>query len=414
MQTAAAPVSESERLDSLDVLRGFAVLGILVMNIQMFTMPTAAYFNPYALGEPATRDLAIWSISHVLADLKFMTIFSMLFGAGVLLMTTRTVERGGSPVRLHYRRMFWLLLFGLAHAYLLWHGDILVLYAVCGMLLYGAREFSARTLVTLGLVVLAVGSMFAIMAALSMNRWPPEAVAEFELSWSPSASELATETAAFQGGYLGQLPTRASFSLEYQTFDLVAWGLWRAGGLMLLGMALFKLGVLPGARPTRFYTKLAGVGFGLGLPVVAWGQYQHHATGWNMRDSFFLVSQWNYWGSIMVSLGWVGLLLALRGSSATTALFARLSAVGRMAFSCYIFETLVCTLVFYGHGLGLFGRVDRVQQMAFTAGVWVILLVLAPLWLRRFRYGPLEWLWRSLTYGRVEPMVRRTHAIAVG
>lgn len=125
MHIAATPVSESDRLQALDVLRGFAVLGILVMNIQMFSMPFAAYFNPYGLGEPALRDLAIWSINHVLADQKFMTIFSLLFGAGVLLLTTRVAAREASPARIHYRRMFWLLVFGLMHAYVLWHGDIL-------------------------------------------------------------------------------------------------------------------------------------------------------------------------------------------------------------------------------------------------------------------------------------------------
>jgi uncharacterized protein len=411
---SAAPVAESERLQALDVLRGFAVLGILVMNVQMFSMPYAAYFNPLALGPPSSRDLAVWSIAHVLADQKFMTIFSLLFGAGVLLQAERLAGRGASPASIHYRRMAWLLLFGFLHAYLLWHGDILVLYAVCGMLVYPARRLSARTLLALGLGALAVGSSIALAAGLTMDAWPPEAVRDFTDSWSPPADQVAAETAAFQGGWMSQLPWRAAYSLESQTSDIFFWGIWRAGGLMLAGMALLKWGVLTGKRRPAFFGRLAAAGFGVGLPLVAWGLTRNHATGWNMRDGFFLLAQWNYWGSLLVSLGWIGLLLTLWHSGAARDAFARLAAVGRMAFTCYIFETLISTSVFYGHGLGLFGRVDRLGQMLFTVSVWIILLIVAPLWLMRFRQGPLEWLWRTLTYGHAEPIARgRKAAVSV-
>ena len=411
MPTGAVPVPESERLQALDLLRGFAVLGILVMNIQMFTMPMAAYFNPHALGEPTFRDLAIWSINHVLADQKFMTIFSLLFGAGILLMTTRAAERGARPALLHYRRMGWLLVFGLVHAYLLWHGDILVLYALCGMLVFPARRLAPSTLLTIGLVTLAIGSALSVAAGMAFSGAPPEALRQFQSFWSPSAEEIAAETAAFRGAYVEHLPWRAAYAFDFQTTELFMWGLWRAGGLMLLGMALFKFGILSGARPRGFYARQGAVGFGIGVPLVAWGLYRHHATGWNVIDSFFIGSQWNYWGSILVSLGWIGLLLTLWHAGAFRALIERLQAVGRMAFSCYILETVISTLVFYGHGLGLFGTVDRLQQMLFTVGVWVILLTVAPLWLARFGYGPLEWIWRSLTYGRFDPIGRRASAV---
>ena len=412
---SAAPVAESERLQALDALRGFAVLGILVMNVQMFSMPYAAYFNPFALGQPSSRDLAVWSIAHVLADQKFMTIFSLLFGAGVLLQAGRMADRGVNPSAIHYRRMVWLLVFGLLHAYLLWHGDILVLYAVCGMLVYPARRLSARTLLALGLGALTVGSSIALAAGLSMDAWPPGAVREFNDSWKPPADEIAAETAAFQGGWMSQLAWRAAYSSEAQTSDLFFWGIWRAGGLMLAGMALLKSGVLTGARLPAFFARLATAGFGLGLPLVGWGVARNHATGWNVRDGFFLAAQWNYWGSLLVALGWIGLLLTLWRSGAARGAMARLAAVGRMAFSCYILETLISTTVFYGHGLGLFGRVDRLGQMVFTVAVWIVLLIVAPLWLRRFRYGPLEWLWRTLTYGHAEPLAsgRKTAASSV-
>jgi uncharacterized protein len=406
-----APVAEPERFEALDVLRGCAVLGILLMNIQMFSMPFSAYFNPTALGAPSARDYVIWCTLHLLADQKFMTIFSLLFGAGVFLMTSRISERGGRPAVMHYRRMGWLLVFGFLHAYLLWHGDILVLYALCGLWIYPARRLAPRRLLTLGAVVLAIGSSLSIVAGLSMRFWPPEQVTLLtEEFWSPPAARIEQEIAAFRGGWLAQLPWRAAFAFEFHMFDIWFWGIWRATGLMLAGMALCKLGVLTGERPGSFYNRLATLGLTTGLPMVAFGLVQSHSSGWNVRDAFFLGLQWNYWGSLLVSLAWMSLILRWWQARAARGLITRLAAVGRMAFSCYIGETIICTTVFYGHGLGLFATIDRLGQMLVTIAVWSVLLVAAPLWLARFRFGPLEWVWRLLTYGHIEPIGRTQKA----
>lgn len=412
---AVTPVSESDRHQTLDLLRGFAVLGILAMNIQLFAMPFAAYANPTALGEPSSRDLLIWSVMHLFADQKFMTIFAMLFGAGVLLLTTRVSERGGRSAAIHYRRMAWLLVFGLLHAYLLWYGDILVLYAICGLVVYPARRLTPRTQFMLGTVVLVVGTLLYLLTALTMQYWPPAAAQELSDDlWRPPADAIAREIAAFQGGWLTQQPTRASYALEVHMFEMWFWGVWRAGGLMLIGMALLQWKVLTGARAPRFYAKLAAAGVICGLTLTAIGLMRNNATGWTLRDGFFLNSAWNYWGSLLTSLGYVGLLLRLWQSGIMHGLFKRLIAAGRMAFSCYIAETMICTTIFYGHGLGLFGTVDRLGQMLVVMAVWIVLLIVAPLWLARFRYGPLEWLWRTLTYGRVEPIARSEAAAATG
>ena len=130
------------------------------------------------------------------------------------------------------------------------------------------------------------------------------------------------------------------------------------------------------------------------------------AAGWQLPEAVFLAPQWNYWGSLLAALGYIGLLMTMWKAGMMRGLTARLAAVGRTAFSCYILETLICTGVFYGHGLGLFGSVDRLQQLILTVAVWFVLLLLAPLWLRRFNYGPLEWIWRTLTYGRVASIRR--------
>lgn len=412
MAPIASPIAESDRYEAIDVLRGVAVLGILVMNIQSFAMVFAAYFNPTALGPPSTSDFVVWVISHLLFDQKFMTIFATLFGAGVLLFTNRVGARGGRPAVVHYRRMLWLLIFGLLHAYLLWYGDILVLYAVCGMLVYPARSLAPRTLFILGLLVLSVESVLSIASGMSMPSWPPEAVAEIVRFYQPDAATIAAEEAAFRGGWLEQMPTRVAYAWDFHTFEMWFWGVWRAGGLMLAGMGLLKLGILTGERPRPFYKRLALTGFSAGLPVVAWGITRNVAAGWSLPYSFFQGSQWNYWRSLLVSLGWTGAVMSLWQSGAARGVVARLAAVGRTAFSCYILETLICTTVFYGHGAGLFGSVGRVEQVVVTTAVWAVLLTLAPLWLRYFRYGPLEWLWRTLTYGHVEPLARNARSPA--
>jgi uncharacterized protein len=406
MTTSFNPVQEAERLEALDVLRGFAVLGILVINIQLFAMPFAASVNPTALGPPSDIDFTIWTLSHLFADLKFMSIFAMLFGAGVLLFTNRAAERGKRAAALHYKRMLWLLVFGLMHAYLIWYGDILVLYAVCGMLLYPSRHLRPRTLIVLGLAVLTVQSLFMIRAGVSIGSLPPEAIAAYREFWSPDPATLARELGAFRGGWLAQMPVRAAYSFDSHAFDMWIADVWRTSGLMLFGMALFKLGVLSGERARSFYIRLAIVGFALGPLLTGWGVVRNIAEGWRVEYSYFIGGQWNYWGSLSTAFGWIGLVLIVWKSGALRRAIARLASAGRMAFTCYILETLVCTTVFYGHGLGLFGSVTMVGQVLMTVAVWGVLLAFAPWWLKRFRFGPLEWLWRNLTYGRIEPLAR--------
>lgn len=199
MTSTAAPISVPERYASVDFLSGLAVLGILVMNIQSFAMPFAAYFNPTALGDRGTLDFAIWSANHLFFDQKFMTIVSLLFGAGIVIMTSRAEERGARVAALHYRRMFWLLVFGLIHAYLIWYGDILVLYAVCGSIVYLFRRLNPVRLLVIGVLVLVIGSSLMVGATFGLADAPPEARQEILDFWQPSAALLQQETAAFHG-----------------------------------------------------------------------------------------------------------------------------------------------------------------------------------------------------------------------
>ena len=402
------PVAETARIDAIDVLRGVALLGILLMNVQSFAMPQAAYFNPTAYGDLEGANLYVWVAGRMLADQKFMTIFSMLFGAGIVLMAGRAEARGDAR-RVHYRRMGWLLVIGLLHAHLLWPGDVLFLYAVCGMLVYPLRRQPPGRLLALGAGLLAVASAFSVASGASFPYWPEAERAAFTAGmWQPPPAMIEEELAVWRGGWLDQQPVRSAGAFEFETYILATWGVWRAGGLMLIGMALFRYGVFGAQRPVRFYAALVAAGVSVGLPLQAYGIALDFADGWPVR-SFFVGTQLLYWPSIAVSLAHVGVVMLACRTAALRGLTRPLAAVGRTALTNYLLQTILCTTIFYGHGLGWFGSVDRVGQLGVVAAVWAVQLVASPLWLRRFRFGPAEWAWRWLTYG-VRPPLRRTPA----
>ena len=404
----AAPVDVGRRVTSIDVLRGFALLGILVMNIQSFSMPDAAYLNPTAYGDLNGANRWVWILGHLLTDEKMYGIFSMLFGAGILLMATRIERRRGQPGPVHYRRMAWLILFGLLHAYLLWSGDILYTYGVCGLVAYLFRNLQPRALVIRAVLFFAVSSAIYAGVGRVINTLPADQFDAFvHENWRPTDAMIQEEIAAFRGGWLQQMPYRSSYALEMETLVFAFLFAWKSIGNMLLGMALFKWGVVTGERSQGFYLRLAAAGFLIGLPIVAFGIWRHFAAGWNARYSFFFGSQYNYWGAIVVDIGWIGAILLMYGSRRFTLATTALAAAGRMAFSNYILQTLICTTIFYGDGFGLFGAVTRVEQILIVVTIWAVQLTISPLWLRRFQFGPLEWLWRSLTYWRWMPFAVR-------
>lgn len=399
----AAPVAIGDRIVALDVLRGVALLGILLMNIQSFSMPSDAYLNPTAYGELTGANRWVWIVTHLFADQKLISIFSMLFGAGILLIAERVGPERAA--RIHYRRMAVLLVFGLIHAHALWSGDILYAYAICGMAVYLARRLTPRTLIITGLALHAVSSVFFVGNWFLLRGASPDVIAIVTRDyWLSSPADLARELAAYRGNWLAQQAFRGPDATSMETFIFLIDTAWKTSGLMLVGMALYKLGVFSARRDDAFYRRMMLLGFGVGLPVIAYGVWKNFETGWGVVYSLFLGYQFNYWGSVAVALGWVGLVMLVVRSGRAPALVRRLGAVGRTAFSNYILQTLLGIVIFYGTGFGLFGKVDRVGQLLIVLGIWIVQLAIAPVWLRYFAFGPLEWLWRSLTYGKTQPM----------
>ena len=396
-----------DRMDSLDVLRGFAILGILVMNIQAFSMVAQAYINPTIAGSMAGLDFWLWAIAHVGFEGKFLGLFAALFGAGLVVMAERSEARGVNLWRRHRRRMGLLGLIGLIHAYGIWYGDILFIYAVIGLIAFLFRRASIRRLLTFAAVFYLVPVVVAlVMTGLFFTMPASEYQAVVQAHWQPPAEAVSAQQAAYRSGWLGQMAQRIPDAATMHLMALPLQEGWRVLALMLAGMAALKAGLLSGDWPVRRYARVGLLALFAGLPLVSAGVAFNQATGWEMKTSLYLGRLFNHFGAPLITLSWVcGVLIILKRGH-WTPLLARLRAVGRMALSAYLLTSVLCVTVFYGHGLGLYGQADRLDQWIVVVAVWAVLLVTAPAWLHRFYVGPMEWLWRWGVQGQRPPWRR--------
>ncbi|HEY7313222.1 MAG TPA: DUF418 domain-containing protein [Gemmataceae bacterium] len=411
--TMLTPVGSGERIASIDVLRGVALLGILTINIWGFALPSVVFLDPRAAGGWDAPNRTVWTVCHLLFEQKMMSLFSMLFGAGLIVMMSRSDARGSSLTGIYYRRIFWLLVFGLLHAYLLWEGDILVSYALCGFVLFLFRRLRPRTQIALGVLVFL--TQLPLIAGLGLLEERLRAVTGPDAKEGPAwaqelrrsleenlfSSDAAEEIEKHREGYSSQFVWRAVNNVGTETGDFLFWAGPRAGGLMLVGMGLMQLGVFAAARSYRFYARLAAAGYALGFPLVSYGIYDNTSHHFDAIHQFLVSGHFNYVGSLFVALGHVGVVMLICKAGLATWLTSRLAAVGRMALSNYLLQTVLCTTLFEGWGFSLYGRLERVQLLGVVLGVWLVQLIVSPLWLRWFRFGPMEWLWRSLTYGKI-------------
>lgn len=398
MDLAPSLNASTPRLASLDVVRGVAVLGILLLNIVSFGLPQAAYLNPRAHGGWHGADLAAWAINFVLFDGKMRGLFSFLFGASMLLVIQRAEANGENPAAVHYRRMFWLLAFGLAHLWLVWHGDILTHYALMGMIAYGLRNLPVERLLALGVVlILATTVIFAGLPGAIHAGQKVEQVNR--MMGVPAASEIAREVALYRGDYGGILRTRLA---DHAATPLVM--LWFFGpetlAYMLFGMAGLRSGMLRGEWSRARYRRWLLVCWGIALPFYGALAIYQVASGF----SLFAVALGGWMlptplRPLMIA-GWACLILLLARPGG--ALTIRLGAAGRMAFTNYLATSLICTTLFYGYGLGWFGLLSRWQLYVVVAAIWALMLLWSKPWLDRFRFGPFEYLWRSLARGRLQ------------
>jgi uncharacterized protein len=395
MSSLSQPINLKNRIHSLDLIRGFAVLGILIMNITSFSQISMAYMNPTIGAGLEGYNQYFHGFNYIFADTRFMSIFSILFGAGVVLFTQRIEAKGRRVVALHYKRMFWLLIFGLIHAYFIWAGDILVAYAICGSLVFFFRKKSIRTLLIMTVILFLIPICLNYMTYYGM---PEEALESTFAFFYPSTEQIAAQTKIMQGSYIEQMPLRIENALELQTLVFMIDTFWRTSAMMLLGMILYRKGILSGDNSTAYYKNMIWVGFVPGLIISSVGLNQVYSSDWSGAYVMNIGANYKFVSGLLMALGYIGLVIWIYKKGIFKKLQNRLQATGRMAFTNYIGMSVICTLIFNGHGLGLFGTFDRLQQFLIVMGVWVIMLIISPKVLKKYQFGPLESMWRKLTY----------------
>ena len=395
MSSLSQPINLKNRIHSLDLIRGFAVLGILIMNITSFSQISMAYMNPTIGAGLEGYNQYFHGFNYIFADTRFMSIFSILFGAGVVLFTQRIEAKGRQVVALHYKRMFWLLIFGLIHAYFIWAGDILVAYAICGSLVFFFRKKSIRTLLIMAVILFLIPICLNYMTYHGM---PEEALESTFAFFYPSTEQIVAQTKIMQGSYIEQMPLRIENALELQTLVFMIDTFWRTSAMMLLGMILYRKGILSANNSTEYYKKMMWVGFVPGLIISCVGLNQVYSSDWSGAYVMNIGANYKFVSGLLMALGYIGLVIWIYKKGIFKKLQNRFKATGRMAFTNYIGMSVICTLIFNGHGLGLYGTFDRFQQFLIVMGVWVIMLIISPKVLKKYQFGPLESMWRKLTY----------------
>lgn len=394
-----SPVEAARRIKTLDVLRGLAILGILAVNAPFFAAPWQTALNPYL--EPLSiEDGAVWAwfVPHVFFEAKFITLFSLLFGASLFLVGgERSDKERGKVLR---RRLSWMLLFGIIHGAAIWFGDILFVYAVSGFIVMFARSWKPRTLMIVGVIIYVLLSGLAFLSGAVLGFAPAEAIEEMRAQLhAPSSESVAATMANFAGTFMQSLAANCRSWTDFIGFEIFS-TVPRTIAVMMIGLALFKWGFLSGNAPTWVYGLVALIG-AIALGLVAYQAQINLGAGFEFMHMQARGSLVNPTLSIFITLLYASLLILCVKAGALTFVTNALAPVGQMAFTNYIAQSLIMTAIFYGgRGLGLYGEFGRDQLMFVVAGVWVLQLIWSPLWLSRFSMGPLEWIWRRLSYGK--------------
>ena len=420
MATLAAG-EQSQRIITLDVIRGIAVMGIFSVNVIAFAHIFPAYMNPAAMGLEGGADLVTWFANFILIDGKMRSLFSMLFGASMLLVIDRAVASGQSGASVHYRRMIVLALFGLAHFYFIWFGDILFGYALVGMVAYLFRKKASRGLLiwSAGFFLLSAAMMAASSAYFRSAQAEAQAAdatpAEIK-EWSKAGNwgaQSEEKTSRDIGIYRSSVVERADHMLTDRAsepfFGLIFFGP-ETLALMLLGMAGYNSGFLTGQWSDRRYRNVALWTLSVGAIASAVIAFTTWRSNFDLPTVFFnlVVAQLPF--RIAMALGYAALIILLFRNASR--LRDRFAAVGRTAFTNYLGTSIIAALIFYGDGLGLYARLSRFEAWLIVPLVWLLMLLWSKPWLDRFQYGPFEWLWRSLARWQLQPMRKRVVAAA--
>lgn len=416
----AAPTGDKSRIETLDILRGIALLGILIINMPVMGLSYDVAINPGLLGLPTDSDFWSWYIPSIFFEGTFRTIFGILFGAGVYLFLSRLEESVGAAKAksLHLRRSMWLIVFGLVDAYLLiWIGDILFAYGLMGLFIWAFRKMSLRKLIIWILVFTSISFLLKLGNAagseelfntlkdfntriatgeqLEGDDLKAYQKLRSDMSFQfPTADQVRESMAQVRSGYIGAFNELWPISLLLQTYLFLLFGLWDSAITMLLGIALFKTGFLTGEKSQKTYLILGLIGYAVAVPIryvvvgnFAASEFDPVILAWG-NLSYDLVR-------VAMAIGHISIAVFLF-KSAKLPLANALASVGQMALTNYLMHSVVALMLFII--LGQYGNFSRLELTGLTVGIWIFQLWFSPFWLKRYRYGPAEWLWRSLTY----------------
>ncbi len=427
--TTFQPVKEKERISSIDTLRGFALLGILFINIIGFGLPNMEYYNPNAVGGNVSLNHWLWVISSLFVVDTMRAIFSMLFGAGMILIITK-LERQSSGIHvadIYYRRCLWLIIFGVIHCYLLlWRYDILYIYGICGLFIFPFRNLRPRALLICGIIILLSFIPKTIYTIHTYETMKSKAIAaemlqdngkelndeqkqaikawkEKRKEFHPTEKQIQKEIDERCQGYFSNVVSLLPGNVSFQSSYIYKSGFFDAIGMFFIGMALFKWRVFSAKLRSTTYLRMVLLGYGIGLTINFFEirYIIHH------EYDFIAIYKATFTydiGRFAVSMGHIGLIMLMCKHSWVKWLNHQLAAVGRMALTNYIMQTIICIFIFDGFGLGFFGQFQYYQLYYVVFAIWLIQMIYSPIWLRYFQMGPLEWLWRSLVYLKKQPM----------
>jgi len=413
LSTPVVPVQQGERIQIVDILRGFALFGILFVNMTIFSRPFQNILFPADPAAPWFEHVAEWLI-HFLGEGKFYAMFSMLFGLGLTLQMERIEARGGRFVPLYARRLLVLLGFGLIHAFLIWIGDILILYALIGFLLILFRNAKPRTLL-IWIVILITLPLLFNAGATGLVEWGksvPECAQQMEEIFAGTIASFEADIArayrVYADGNFAEITAQRLYDytrMGFSSFFVLGFNVL---GMFLLGVYFGKRGIFRDLESHRdLFRKLLLWGLILGLG----GNALYASLVLSMPRlepawPLFVSTLAQAIGAPLLMLAYVSAFCLLALSPVWGKRLQVLAPVGQMALTNYLTQSIVCTLIFYGYGLGLFGQMGMAAGIGLTIFIYLLQIPISHWWMKHFKYGPAEWLWRSLTYLKPQPMRR--------
>lgn len=422
-ETSFKPLHPSERIHALDIMRGIVLFGILLMNINGFGL-AGAYGDPTVSGGATGWNLTTWIATNMFFEGTMRALFSLLFGVGMFILLSR-LEKKGAGIKgadIYFRRLIWLLVFGLIHGYLLlWTGEILYDYALMGFVVYSFRDLAPKKLLVIATILFACGAIwnyadykrdikFMDNVALaktykSENKELTKELKEADFKWQDmeykrSAEGVAEVNDNMHKGYLDIVAFLAPKNQHSDENWPYRYDLWDVLSMMLIGITLFRLNVLSAEKSYRFYGIMAVLGYGVGLTT------NYFEINYIMDHNFSMLSYSRTnitydLGRVGVAIGHIGLIMLFCKLPLLKWLKNGLTSVGKMALTNYVMHSVICMFVFTGVGFSMFGKLERHELLYVVFSIWVFQLILSPIWLKYFHFGPLEWIWRNLSYGKI-------------